>query len=331
MQAVIKYRLGRALRRVGVLPIRPAVLMYHRIATDLVDPWGLAVSARRFDEQLAWLTEHRLVLPLAEFAQLHRKARLPSPAVALTFDDGYACNATTAAPLLKAHRAHATVFVTSGPISEGLEFWWDDLQRITFDPSVDRLDLNTEGQRLSVELGDPAGGLQAWRPGAPPRNSRQLAFLKLWQVVRSLKPGEQGAVLAALRAQTGTAATPRESHRPMTPGELEALSHSAVIDVGCHTMTHPALPQRSVDVQRAEIADGRRACEVVTGRLPTTFAYPFGDYTRSTVELVREAGFEAACTTDTRGVTPSCDSLALPRLQVKDWSAQQLASQLGAL
>jgi peptidoglycan/xylan/chitin deacetylase (PgdA/CDA1 family) len=86
-----------------------------------------------------------------------------------------------------------------------------------------------------------------------------------------------------------------------------------------------------VDVQRAEIADGRRACEALTGRLARTFAYPFGDYTRSTVELVREAGFEAACTTDRRGVTPSCDNLTLPRLQVKDWSAEQLAGQLRAL
>jgi peptidoglycan/xylan/chitin deacetylase (PgdA/CDA1 family) len=304
--------------------------MYHRIATEVVDPWGLAVSAGRFDDQLRWLTEHREVLALPELARLHRESRLPARAVAITFDDGYACNATAAAPRLQARQAPATVFVTTGPISTGREFWWDDLQRIVFDASVQRLELALDDQQMSVDLGDADGGKARWRPGSPPGNSRQHAFLLFWRVLRSLEPTAQAAALTALRAQSDIPVTPRESHRPMTPAEVRSLSRSEVVEIGCHTVTHPALIERSEAVQRAEIEESRAACADMTGRLPTTFAYPFGDYDPRTVGLVRQAGFEAACTTDAEGVTSGRNVLVLPRLQVLDWSADELARQLRA-
>ena len=305
--------------------------MYHRVATEVVDPWGLAVSPARFDEQLRWLTEHRQVLPLPEFARLHRESRLGARAVAITFDDGYACNATTAAPLLHAHQAPATVFIATGPLATGQEFWWDDLQRIVFDASVPRLDLTLADEPMSVELGDACVGDLCWRPGSPPGSARQHAFLRLWRALRSLEPPAQAVALTELRAQSGVDVMPRESHRPMTPAELWSLSRSEVVEIGCHTVTHPALTERSKLVQQAEIGEGRLACADMIGRMPTTFAYPFGDYDPQTVGLVREAGFEAACTTDPEAVTPSRDVLALPRLQVLDWSSDELGRRLRAL
>ena len=48
---------------------RPLILMYHRIGTPAVDPWGLAVSPKHFDEQLAVLCRTRVVLSLPESRQ----------------------------------------------------------------------------------------------------------------------------------------------------------------------------------------------------------------------------------------------------------------------
>ena len=86
----------------------------------------------------------------------------------------------------------------------------------------------------------------------------------------------------------------------MTTVELRRVGESGLVDIGSHTDTHPALSEWPEEVQRAEIEHGRAACSVLTGRTPTAFAYPYGDYTPSTVELVRAAGFEAACTTRLR-------------------------------
>lgn len=305
--------------------------MYHRVATEQVDPWGLAVSPARFDEQVQWLRRHRTVLPLTEFARLLREARLPARAVALTADDGYACNALTAAPILEAHRAPATFFVTTGPVTAGREFWWDELLRIVLDSSVERLELTTGPLPTSLDLGEPSSGAVGWAPGAAPSNRRQEAYLELWRAVRVLEPTVQAAALSELRAQAGVASSPRASHRPMTVEELRVLGRSEVVDVGCHTVSHPSLPLQTLPVRRAEIEDARQACAQVIGRLPATFAYPFGDYDAATVDLLRAAGFAAACTTDEAGVAPGCDVLALPRLQVGDWSADRLAKRLRVL
>jgi peptidoglycan/xylan/chitin deacetylase (PgdA/CDA1 family) len=321
----------RAGRRVRVFRLRPAVLMYHRIALERVDPWGLAVSPARFDEQVQWLGQHRTILPLAEFARLQQEARLPARALAITFDDGYACNATTAAPILEAHEAPATFFVTTGPVTAGCEFWWDELQRIVLDSSAERIELMIEPASLLIELGERSSGSAGWRPWAAPSGRRQQAYMKVWRALRALEPRAQAAAVTELRAQAGISLVPRESHRPMTLEELRSLSGSDIVDVGCHTTTHPSLPMQPQSVQRDEIAGGREACAKIVGRLPATFAYPFGDYDSSVVDLVRDAGFEAACTTDERTVTRNCDVLALPRLQVMDWSANELARQLRVL
>jgi peptidoglycan/xylan/chitin deacetylase (PgdA/CDA1 family) len=328
---LVTRRVVRAGRRARVLRLRPAVLMYHRIATELVDPWGLAVSPARFDQQLQWLSQHRTILPLTEFARLQQEARLPTRAVAITFDDGYACNATTAAPILRAHRAPATFFVTMGPVTTGHEFWWDELQRVVLDSSVERIELTIEPRSLVIELGERSIGSIGWRPWSAPSGRRQQAYMKLWHAVRTLEPRAQAAALTELRAQAGIPLAPRDSHRPMTLEELRAISGSDLVNLGYHTLTHPSLPLQAQSVQRAEIADGREACARIIGQIPASFAYPFGDYNSSIMDLVRDAGFEAACTTDEMGVTRNCDVLALPRIQVMDWSPNELARRLRVL
>src|SRR4051812_23080297 len=92
-------------------PPTPAILMYHRIASETFDPWRLAVTPEAFAEQLGWLARHRIVLRLAEFAELHRMRKLPRASIALTFDDGYVCTAETAAPMLQKAGMAATIFI----------------------------------------------------------------------------------------------------------------------------------------------------------------------------------------------------------------------------
>ena len=305
--------------------------MYHRVATEDVDPWGLAVSPARFEEQVRWLTAHRTVLPLTELARLHQQGRLPDDAVAITADDGYACNALRTAPILEEHGAPATFFVATGPVTEGREFWWDELLRIVLESPVERLELSTGPRPLSLRLGAPSGGTVAWRPWAGASNRRQRAYLELWSAVRALEPAAQAVAMTQLRDQAGIASAPRASHRPMTVAELRCLGRSEVVDLGSHTVTHPSLPLQSTAIRRAEIERARDALVDLTGRSPGAFAYPFGDYDAETVELVRDARHSVACTTDETGVAPGGDVLALPRLQVLDWPADQLAKRLRGL
>src|ERR1700751_5164860 len=119
-------RVHRWFRRMG----GPSILMYHRIATPDVDPWGLSVSPERFAEQVQALRTRRTVLSMDAFVARLRSRNLPHDAVALTFDDGYSDNLSQAKPILQATGVPATVFLTTGRIGTEKEFWWDALARM---------------------------------------------------------------------------------------------------------------------------------------------------------------------------------------------------------
>lgn len=316
-------RLKAAGRRMLGLPAGPAILMYHRVNEPGYDPWELAVTPAHFDEQLAWLKRRRTVLPLVEFAERHARGDLPRDAVAITFDDGYACNGLNAAPLLAAHGLPATVFLATSAISADHEYWWDDLERIVVGAPVTSMDIEIEGQSHAFDLG-PAGDLHA------PNPQRQAAYKALWQAMRLLDPVERRALLADLARRHGMPQTGRSSHRSMTRQEIQTLAAEGVISFGAHSVNHPALSELSREDQRTEIETSREVCAELLGEAPSTFAYPFGDYSDVTVDVVRKAGFAVAVTTDADVVRKGANHLRLPRLQVGDWPASRLSAALNA-
>jgi len=298
--------------------------MYHRIATEEFDPWGLAVEPDRFAEQLGWLAHNREVLPLGEFAGLQAEGRLPKRAVALTFDDGYACAASVAAPLLEREGVPATVFLPAGLIDTGREFWWDELAQLILDfqgSSVTML-----GQAFEMPPAQEAD--KRWVPGRRPSTPRQKLFRDLWSELRRLDTSRIDTALAEIRSQAGADAPARESHRPMTGEEIRSRNGS-VIEFGAHAFTHPSLPSLGSNEKDEEIRSSLEACARLSGKRPRSFAYPYGDVDRESIRLVQEAGFDCACTTRQAFVSRTSDAFALPRIAVGNWNLRQFADRLG--
>ena len=302
----------------------PAILMYHRIADESFDPWALAVSPANFADQLEWIARERTPLPLEEFVELNRKGKLPRKAIALTFDDGYACNSDTAAPLLERFNIPATIFISPELIERGEEFWWDELARIVL--SHDARNLSVAG--VNVALGEPDTGDCDW-PGGQPRTARQRAYREVWSKLHGRAPAEIAAEMALLRNQAGVSAKARDSHRLLTAREIRSLSSSGPVTFGSHAMSHPSLPTLSLQEQSREIEGSVSACEALTGEPPRTFAYPYGDHEPSLEPLVKRAGFVCACLADGWFVTANSNPFALPRIFAGNWDARQLALRLG--
>lgn len=85
-----------------------------------------------------------------------------------------------------------------------------------------------------------------------------------------------------------------EGNRPMLDaGELRFLARSG-IEIGGHTMTHPELDILDPMRARNEIAGSRHHLQDLLGAAVTSFAYPHGYNSRTTRQIVEEAGYRSA-------------------------------------
>ena len=298
----------------------PTILMYHRIASPRVDPWGLAVHPDRFEQHLAVLRRTRHPLPMSEFVSRLERGTLPDKAVAVTFDDGYVDNLRQASPRLASARVPATLFLATGFVGQRHEYWWDELARgiLLGTGDVDaEVEIGRERISLGLQGSDESDG--RWRAWQEPRTDRQSAYLALWKPLRTAAPATREQAMVRLRTVLEIP-PPDPEDLPMTANEVAALAADGAFDFGGHTSTHAVLPALAPAERRDDIRQGRDACERLIGRPITGFAYPHGALDDDSEAAVRECGFAWACGTGSRSVPArGANRYALPRFGVLDW------------
>jgi peptidoglycan/xylan/chitin deacetylase (PgdA/CDA1 family) len=341
----MKETLIEGARRAVRLGMRASILgrphglvpMYHRIATPSVDPWDIAVSPENFAQHLEVFGDWARCRTFGELAAaLHGDAK-ERRSVAITFDDGYVDNLTTALPLLEKHDAPATVFILTSTIGAGKEFWWDALARVFLTtPRLPRvLELDVLGGARRWDLGDGADctpeelrTFRRWRMRDGPRHPRARTLGEVWRTLFESPRDITESLLAQVIAWSGgDREGPADGH-PVTEAELARLAGSRLVEIGGHTMRHPALDTLTPKEAEKEISGGRRILVERTGRDVTTFAYPFGRCGGRVPDIVRDAGFSAACTAAQFLAIGRTDPYRIPRLIMRDWDGETLARML---
>jgi peptidoglycan/xylan/chitin deacetylase (PgdA/CDA1 family) len=111
--------------------------------------------------------------------------------------------------------------------------------------------------------------------------------------------------------------------------ELRELAAGGLVEIGAHTVTHPALPSLSAEEQLEEMRVSREHLETAVGQPVEGFSYPYGMYDPETVACARAAGFAYACTAERRAVAGD-DPFELPRLHVDAERAEAFEARLTA-
>jgi peptidoglycan/xylan/chitin deacetylase (PgdA/CDA1 family) len=99
------------------------------------------------------------------------------------------------------------------------------------------------------------------------------------------------------------------------------------IEFGSHTATHPDLVRVSRDKAERELRESKQTIEDRLGRKVETFAYPYGLYNRTTVDLVR-THFSAGCSATLGKMAAEDDPILLPRIDMYYLSSHQLMEAL---
>ena len=310
------YRKIRALRnKVFNLIDQPIIiLLYHRVTYLPGDPEMLAVSPENFRLHMEFLKQHFRIVRFEEDWQ-----GLKEPAVAITFDDGYADNVLEALPILEKVGVPATFFVSTGQLGTSKEFWWDGLENI----------LLRDGEfPSSFTLNDSRYG-RTWNTNT--LQQRTVLYTALNDHIKRIPPDRREAWLDQLKQWAGSVDLDRNLHRSMTQEEIRILAASPWATIGAHTVSHTALSALNEEQQRMEILTSKQDLEDVTGTEITTFSYPFGrkkDYNRTSVRLCREAGFKKAASNFPGQVHSWTDVFQLPRHLVRNWDQDTFAAEM---
>ena len=177
-----------------------SILVYHSISSPPEPMVGaIDISPKRFEQQLAWLRKTNRVVRLEDTL-----VGLDSRTIAITFDDGYRDNLTTALPLLEKYNLPMTLFMVAGLVNSDGYLSDDELREISRHPlitigshglwhrnfnaiSVDeaRFEL-TESRRLLAETIEKPVDLMAWPYGECSPEVERLAgecgFRAAWSV-----------------------------------------------------------------------------------------------------------------------------------------------------
>jgi peptidoglycan/xylan/chitin deacetylase (PgdA/CDA1 family) len=312
--------------------------MYHRIASPVADPWDLAVSAENFAEQLEVLKTFGETQTFTNFARDLISGGGARRRIAVTFDDGYRDNLASALPLLESAEIPATVFVLSGTIGAEREFWWDTITRIFISEHLlpDTLSLKIGEVRHDWSLIDDAGDqgvkpvpMPEWRlmPGAL-ASQRQRVFAELWRALSAASASDKERAVEFVVSWADSSRPGQAVDQPMSQKELCQLATSPLIEIGGHTVTHPLLTLLPPTERKKEISEGRKTLSGILDRPITSFAYPFGDFDAQTAGIVRDAGFDCACTVRPGVATKSTNTFSLPRILVKNWNGDEFARVL---
>ena len=279
------------------------VIGYHAIGTAL--PYcapALAVNARLFDAQVAYLKRHYRIISIdAAVAILKRGGDFPPGAAVLTFDDGYIDNYRTAFPILEKHGVTATFFVTAGPVLCRDRFWVSWLQQALTSTIPDAA--LTDVLRLPVEFGG--------------RRLGQPAIDDVIQRLNSCSRSHRDQLLRQIERHVDEDAIVDSTTFMLEPAHLREMSEAGMT-IGAHGVSHAFLPNLEEDEARDELVRGKALLEEALDRPVVHVAYPgSAGIERNVNDDVRrwaaEAGYHSAVTTEFGSAGAASDVMALPR------------------
>lgn len=282
---------------------RLCVLNYHRILAQPDPLLDDEPTVETFRWQMRLVARYFNVLPLPDAIARLAVGRLPPRAICITFDDGYRSIHDLAMPVLNEFGLPATVFVSTAYLDSGT--MWNE----TIADAVRRL---PDG---AVDLSGTGLGMREVRTSDDRRN----LLNELTAHAKYLPPAERQALTERLTVMVGGG---RADKLMLTPEMIRTMAAQR-FEIGAHTVSHPILTSLSDEAARHEIEQGKRDLEAITGTPVRYFAYPNGkvgkDFDERHKEMVRNAGFTAAFSTEVGPAVRGRDLFQLPRS--RPWDA----------
>lgn len=97
--------------------------------------------------------------------------------------------------------------------------------------------------------------------------------------------------------------------------QLEEIVQSGLVEIGAHTMDHSYLTGLPIEKVKYEIEQSKRYLEKSLGIKVTSFAYPYGAFDNTIIDMVKKAGFKSAVTIISGNLAQDTNRFFLSRIK----------------
>jgi len=258
------------------------VFMFHRVLAEADPLLPAEPDSAQFDWMMQFISKSFNILPFGQAVSLLYSGKLPAASACITFDDGYQDNFSVALPILQRYGISGTFFIATAFLNGG-RMWNDDIIeaiRASPDSSANWSDLGLGEYKIS---------------------NRQEKLIAIDSVLGKLKYFPHASRQTIAREISRRAGVPEKSLLMMSDDNVRSV-HAAGMEIGGHTHSHPILSELNDSEAFSEIKQGKFELERILSDEIHVFAYPNGNPKRDLdsrhQEMLREAGFDSAATTE---------------------------------
>ena len=261
------------------------ILLYHGVSDaeskGIENFSGKHIEANEFHRQMSFIKDNCNILSLDEIVEIkNNNERWPSNSVAVTFDDGFKNNYSTASPILKDLNIPATFYICSGMIETNKMFWVDKIE--------DCINLSTKKEINILLETETIFKLNT--------NENKIdAVKKIKSFCKKVDVNTKERVLTSLENLTGIKpkASSAKNYEMMSWSDLKTLNKDELFTIGGHTLYHDIMSAHKDDRKMFKDIDlSIGLLEFNLNEKITHFSYPEGQenhYNQRVIDKLKES------------------------------------------
>lgn len=272
------------------------ILMLHGVTDPTAPAAWKPLRPQLTPEQLAQtlsvLAPYYQFISLPEATEMLAGTRpLVSNGLVLTFDDGYRNNLTFALPVLRQFNAPATIFLSTGNVTEQKPFWFDRLDYAVQSVINDTLSRQKIPELAEIDFSN--------------RDTLTRSFITFIRKSRKKYPTDTAMRLAMtglterMEQRSGHGLIEIFTNDPwtgiLTWEEVQQVANE--VHFGSHGVDHPQLGLIPLDAARKELIVSRETIKFHTGQPCKHLAYPNGSFNKEIISLAKTCNYSSAVTT----------------------------------
>jgi peptidoglycan/xylan/chitin deacetylase (PgdA/CDA1 family) len=272
------------------------ILMLHGVMDTTVPSAWVPLRSQLTTEQLSQalkvLSQYYNFISLTEATEMLAGMRPLIPnGLVLTFDDGYRNNLSFALPILRQFKIPATIFLSTGNVTEQKPFWFDRL-----DYAVQLIDNNSVPRQGMPELAEM---------DFSNRETLRHSFITFIRKEKQNYPTD-----VAMHSSINNLAERIEQYPGHGLSEIfpndpwsgiltwnEIQQAASDVDFGSHGVNHFQLSLISPNMAKKELIKSREAIEFHTGCPCRHLAYPNGSFNDDVISQATACNYSSAVTT----------------------------------